>query len=233
MTNEYEILKRSYWKKTSIQNKCKFQKKVNEVFLSSRSRCRLPFMGCYFEKQSTHHAFIQFGFYLAGPLGLETRYLPDQTDQNMGIGQTEQTEICVLARPNWPKYGYWPDQTDQNMGIGQTEQTKIWVLARPKYGYWPDRTDRIMGIGQTEIWVFARPNRLKLPLARRKARPKFFPDHCGRSHRTPMSATQVRLANICLGSRTSSWVARWRDTLKYHLNIVVNFFEADYSKIKF
>ena len=169
-------------------------------------------MGCYFEKQSIQHAFIQFGSYLAGPLGLEIRYWPDRTDQNMGIGQTEQTEIWVLARPNRPKYGYWPDRTDRNLGIGQTEQAKIWVLARlnrPKYGYWPDRTDRNMGIGhteQTEIWVIARPNRLKLPLARRKARPKFFPDHCGRSNRTPLCATQVGLANTCLGSRTSSWV---------------------------
>ena len=136
-------------------------------------------MGCYFEKQSIQHAFIQFGSYLAGPLGLEIRYWPDRTDRNMGIGQTEQTEIWVLARPN-----------------------------RPKYGYWPDRTDRNMGIGQTEIWVLARPNRLKLPLARRKARPNFFPDHCGRSHRTPLSATQVGLANTCLGSRTSSWVIK-------------------------
>ena len=126
----------------------------------------------------------------------------------LGIGQTEQTEIWVLARPNRPKYGYWPDR---NLGIGQTEQAEIWVSARsnrPKYGYWPDRTDRNTGIGQTEqteIWVFARTNRLKVPLARRKARPKFFPDHCGRSHRTPQSATQVGLANTCLGSRTSSW----------------------------
>ena len=73
-------------------------------------------MGCYFEKQSIQHAFIQFGSYLAGPLGLEIRYWPDQ---NMGIGQTEQTEIWVLAGPNRPKYGYWPDR---NLGIGQTEQ---------------------------------------------------------------------------------------------------------------
>ena len=98
----------------------------------------------------------------------------------MGIGQTEQTEIWVLARPNRPKYGHWPDRTDQNMGVGQTEQTGIWVLARPnrpKFGYWPDRTGRNMGIGQTEqteIWVFARPNRLKLPLARRRRDPNFF-----------------------------------------------------------
>ena len=97
----------------------------------------------------------------------------------MGIGQTEPTEIWVLARLNRSKFGNWPDRTYRNMGIGQTEQT--------------------------EIWVFARPNRLKLPLARRKARPKFFPDHCGRSHWTPLSATQVGLANTCLGSRTSSW----------------------------
>ena len=131
-------------------------------------------MGCYFEKQSIQHAFIQFGSYLAGPLGLEIRYWPERTDRNMSIGQTEQTEVRVLARPNRPKYGYWPDRTDQNMGIGQTEQTEIWVLARPnrpnfgigqikqteiwvlarpnrpKYGYWPDGTDRNMGIRQTE-----------------------------------------------------------------------------------
>ena len=117
-------------------------------------------MGCYFEKQSIQHAFIQFGSYLAGPLGLEIRYWPDRSDRNMGIGQTEQTEIWVLARPNRPKYGYWPDRTDRNLGIGQTEgrslgngqteQTEKWVLARPnrsKYGYWPDRN---MGNGQTE-----------------------------------------------------------------------------------
>ena len=156
-------------------------------------------MVCYFEKQSIQHEFIQFGSYLAGPLGLENWYWPDRTgrnmgiwpdrtDINMGIGQTEQTEIWVLARPKRPKYEYWPDRTDQNLGIGQTEQAEIWVMARPKYGYRPDRTDRNMDIGQTEqteIWLSARPNRLKLPLGRRKARPKFFPDHCGRSHRTP------------------------------------------------
>ena len=107
-------------------------------------------MGCYFEKQSIQHAFIQFGSYLAGPLDLEIRYWPDQTDRNMVIGQTKQTKIWVLARPNRPKYGYWPDRTGRNLDIGQTEQTEIWVLARPKYGYWPDRTDRNMGIRQTE-----------------------------------------------------------------------------------
>ena len=102
---------------------------------------------------------------------------PDRTDRNTGISQTKQTEIRVLDRRNIPKYGYWLDRTDQNMGIGQTEQTKN--------GYWPDQTDRNLGIGQTEqteIWVLA--SRPKLPLARRKARPNFFPDHCGRSHRT-------------------------------------------------
>ena len=97
-------------------------------------------MGCYFEKQSIQHTFIQFGSYLAGPLGLEIGYWPDRTDRNLGIGQTEQTEIWVLARPNRPKYGYWPDRTDRNMGIRQTEQTKI-------------------AIGQTEgaTQIFSRP----------------------------------------------------------------------------
>ena len=138
-------------------------------------------------------------------------YWPDRTDRDIGLGQTEQTEIWVLARPNRQKYGYWPDRTDRNMGIGQTEQTKIWVLARPnrpKFGYWPDRTGRNLGISQTrqtEIRAFARPHRLKLPLARRKARPNFFPDHCGRSHRTHLSATQIGLDNTCLGSRSLSW----------------------------
>ena len=73
------------------------------------------------KKQSIEHAFIQFGSYLAGTLGLKIRCWPDRTDRNMGIGQTEQTEIWVLARLNRLKYGYWPDRTDQNMGIGQTE----------------------------------------------------------------------------------------------------------------
>ena len=110
-------------------------------------------MGCYFEKRSIQHAFIQFGSYLAGPLGLEIRYWPDRKDQNMGIGQTEQTKIRVLARLNRPKIGYWPVRTGRNLSIGQTEQAEIRVLARPnrpKYGFWPDRTDRNMAIRQTE-----------------------------------------------------------------------------------
>ena len=45
--------------------------------------------------------------------------------QKNGIGQTKQTEVFVLARPNRPKYGYWPDGIDRNMGISQTEQTEI------------------------------------------------------------------------------------------------------------
>ena len=109
-------------------------------------------------------------FHLARLKRPKNWYWLDGTDQKMGIGQTEQTETRVLARPSRPKQGYGPDPTDWNKGIGQTEQTEIKVLARPnrpEYGYWPDRTDR------------------KLPLARRKARPKFFPDHWGRSHRTP------------------------------------------------
>ena len=52
-------------------------------------------MGCYFEKQSIQQAFIQFGSYLAGPLGLEIRYWLDRTDQNMGIGQKEQSKISI------------------------------------------------------------------------------------------------------------------------------------------
>ena len=58
----------------------------------------------------------------------------------MGIGQTEQTEIWVLAGPNRPKYGYWLDRTDRNMGIHQKKQTKI-------------------AIGQTEgaTQIFSRP----------------------------------------------------------------------------
>ena len=96
---------------------------------------------------------IQFGSYLAGLLGLQIKYWPDRSDRNMSIGQTEQTEIWLLARPNRPKSGYRPDRTDRNLGICQTEQAEILVLARPnrpKYGYWPDRTDRNMGIRQTE-----------------------------------------------------------------------------------
>ena len=87
----------------------------------------------------------------------------------MDIGQTEQTEIWVLARPNKPKYGFWPDRTDRNMGIRQTKQTKI-------------------AIGQTEgaTQIFSRPLWTVAP--------------------DPLSATQLGLANICLGSRTSSWV---------------------------
>ena len=168
MTNEYEILKRNYRKKT-IDLKTNANFKTRLMKFSNNLEVDVVYhLWAAVLIQSIRHAFKQFGSFLAGPLGLEIRYSPDRTDRNMCIGQTEQTEIWVLARPNRPKYGYWPDRTDQNMGIGQTEQTEIWVLARPnrtKIGYWPpDRTDRNMGICQTEqtkIWVLARRNRPK------------------------------------------------------------------------
>ena len=87
----------------------------------------------------------------------------------MSIGQTEQTKIWVLARPNRPEYGYWPGQTDQNMGIGQTGQNEIAT----------DQTEGATHIFSRPLWTVA-------------------PD--------PLSATQVGLANTCLGSRTSLWV---------------------------
>ena len=157
-------------------------------------------MGCYFEKQSIQHAFIQFGSYFAGPLGLEIRYWPDRTDRNMGIGQNEQTKIWVLARPNRPKFGYWPDRNGRNLGIGQTEQTEIWVLARPnrpKYGYWPDRTDRNMGIRQTD--------QTKIPISQTEGATQIFFRPLWTVAPDPLSSTQVGLTNTCLGSRTSSW----------------------------
>ena len=94
----------------------------------------------------TVNTFIQF---LEDPLLFGCSYRPSRpwnrslaslTDRNLGISQTEQAEIWVLARPNRPKYGYWPDRTDRNMGIRQTEQTKI-------------------AIGQTEgaSQIFSRP----------------------------------------------------------------------------
>ena len=60
----------------------------------------------------------------------------------MSIGQTYQTNIRVLIRPNRPNYGYWVDPTDRNLEIGQTDQTE--------YGHWTDRTDRNMCIGRTD-----------------------------------------------------------------------------------
>ena len=123
----------------------------------------------------------------------------------MGIGQTEQTQIWVFARPNrlklqlarrkaQPKFfpdhcGRSPDRTDRNMGIDQTEQTKIWALARPnrpKIGYWQDRTDRNMGIGQTETWVMARPNRPKYG---------YWPDRTDRN----MGIRQTEQTKIAIG----------------------------------
>ena len=83
----------------------------------------------------------------------------------MGIDQTEQTEIRVLARPNRTKYGYWPDRTDQNKGIGQTKETEIRVLAgpnKPKFGYLPDRTDRMK---QLEIKLDFSANLLSLVIS--------------------------------------------------------------------
>ena len=95
---------------------------------------------------------------------LKPVHWPDRTNQYMGIGQTEQTDIrqakktdiWVLAWPNRPKNWYWSDGTDRNKGIGQTKQIEIRVLARPNKPK--------IGIGQkeqTEIWVLARRNRPK------------------------------------------------------------------------
>ena len=121
----------------------------------------------------------------------------------MGTGQTEQTEIWVLARPHRPNYGYWPVRTDRILGIGQTEQAEIWVLARPnrpKYGYWPDRTDRNMGIGQTE--------QTKIVIGQTEGATQISSRPLWTVAPDPLSATQVGLANTCLGSRTSSWDCR-------------------------
>ena len=52
---------------------------------------------------------------------------PFGPDQNVGNGQTKQTEKC-----------YWAVRADRNTRISHTKQTEIWVLAgrkRPKYGY--------------------------------------------------------------------------------------------------
>ena len=46
----------------------------------------------------------------------------------MGMKQTEETKICVLARLKIPKYGHWPDRKDQ------------------KQEFCPDQTDQKMGI---------------------------------------------------------------------------------------
>ena len=127
-------------------------------------------------------------------------FWPDLYALKLGIVQTEQTKIWVLARPNRPKFGYWPDRTGRNLGIGQTEQTKIWVLARPnrpKYGYWPDRTDRNTGVLQTE--------QNKIAIGQTEGATQIFSRPLWTVAPDPQSATQVGLANTCLGSRTSSW----------------------------
>ena len=80
------------------------------------------------------------------------RICAKRTDRIIVIGETYQTEIRALDRPNKPKK-YRIDLTDQYKVFGQTRQTKIWVVARlttPKIGYWPDRTDRKVGIGKTK-----------------------------------------------------------------------------------
>ena len=82
-----------------------------------------------------------------------------------------------------------------------TEQTKIWVLARPnrpKFGYWPDRTDRNMGIRQTE--------QTKIATGQTECATQIFSRPLWTVAPDPLSATQVGLANTCLGSRTSSWM---------------------------
>ena len=150
----------------------------------------------------------------------------------MDIGQTEQTKIRVLTRPNRPKYGYWPDRTDRNMYIGKTEQTETWVFIRsyrPKTGYWRDRTNINMGIGQTEeteTWILARPNRpkygywphqtdrnmdidqtekTKIVIGQTEGVTHIFSRQLGWVAPDPLSAAYISLANACLGSRTSSW----------------------------
>ena len=145
MTNEYEISKKKLLKKiVDLETNANFKRRLLKYSNHLEVDVVYHSWAAFLKKQSLQHAFIQFGSYLAGPLGLEIRYWPERTDRNIGIGQTEQTEIWVLARPNRPKYGYWPDRTDRNLGIGQTDQAEIRELARPirpKFGYWPDRTD--------------------------------------------------------------------------------------------
>ena len=59
----------------------------------------------------------------------------------MGIGQTEETEIWALARPNRQKYGYWPERTDFG------HHWPDWA----DFGHhWPDLPDIVQTIGQTE-----------------------------------------------------------------------------------
>ena len=45
---------------------------------------------------------------LARPKTPKCGYLPDPTNRNVGSGQSRQTEIWVLARPNRPQT-CWPD----------------------------------------------------------------------------------------------------------------------------
>ena len=137
-------------------------------------------------------------------------YGPDETDRCLGIGQTKQTEDWIWTRQNRPMFRYWPDRTDRRLGMDQTKQTDVWLLARPnrpKIGYGPDETDRCLGIGQTEHTQFRYgPDRTDpiLVWARRSGATKNLSRLWARSHRTPLSGTQVRLAHTYLGSRTSS-----------------------------
>ena len=83
-------------------------------------------------------------------------YSPDQSGQNVCVGQTKEINIWVLARKKqtelWvlaglirQKCGCSIDRTDQNLCIDQTEHTKMSGLVRPKRpecGFWPYRTDQ-------------------------------------------------------------------------------------------
>ena len=105
-----------------------------------------------------------------------------------------------MAEPLVLENGYWPDETDRNLGTDQGKQTKMCVLAiinKPINGFWPDQTDLNVSSGQNEQPEIAIG-------ATEGFDPNLFPNHRVVSYLTSLSATQVGLANTCIGSRTSS-----------------------------
>ena len=118
-------------------------------------------------------------------------YWPDRTDRRLGIDQTKQTNVWVLARPNMP-----------NSGMGQREQTQF------RYG--PDRAARQKIFPDYEL---GRPD----PLSANQVR---LAHTCLRS-RTSSWAPHARTSKILGKSREDSEdLAKILETLVWNLHVL-------------
>ena len=108
---------------------------------------------------------------------------------------TTLSSKASLIGLSWAQNSFWSDIWALEMVSGNTvlpsKSPLISSVSCARNGLFCQNCSKTP-IGTTLGWIF-------YPYI------QIFLDHCRRSHRTPMSATQVGLANTCRGSRTSSW----------------------------